>query len=74
VLYFKVNESGGDEMSESKIQQCSFCDKSKDEVQESNGKLIAGPNDVFICNECVKLCCEILVDSGLDEFSLSQNE
>ncbi|RME64678.1 MAG: ATP-dependent Clp protease ATP-binding subunit ClpX [Nitrospirae bacterium] len=34
---------------------CSFCGKSQDEVQ----KLIAGPS-VYICNECVDLCNEIL--------------
>jgi len=38
--------------------RCSFCNKSKDEVQ----KLIAGPNSVFICDECVKLCVDILRD------------
>lgn len=34
---------------------CSFCDKASSEVI----KLIAGPQ-VFICNECVDLCNEIL--------------
>ncbi|HEX6143932.1 MAG TPA: ClpX C4-type zinc finger protein, partial [Geminicoccaceae bacterium] len=34
---------------------CSFCGKSQHEVR----KLIAGPN-VFICNECVELCSEII--------------
>ncbi|PLX68189.1 MAG: ATP-dependent Clp protease ATP-binding subunit ClpX [Denitrovibrio sp.] len=42
---------------------CSFCGKSQDEVK----KLIAGPN-VFICNECIELCNEILKED-LDEFS-----
>ncbi|MBS3811509.1 MAG: ATP-dependent Clp protease ATP-binding subunit ClpX [Halanaerobiales bacterium] len=35
--------------------ECSFCGKSQDEVK----KLIAGPG-VYICNECVDLCNEIL--------------
>ena len=35
--------------------KCSFCDKSQEEVK----KLIAGPS-VYICNECVVLCNEIL--------------
>ena len=35
---------------------CSFCGKSQEEVK----KLIAGPN-VYICNECVILCKDILV-------------
>ena len=36
---------------------CSFCGKSQEEVK----KLIAGPN-VYICNECVILCKDILVE------------
>ena len=36
---------------------CSFCGKSQEEVK----KLIAGPN-VYICNECVALCKDILVE------------
>ena len=35
--------------------KCSFCGKTQDQVK----KLIAGP-DVFICDECVELCNEIL--------------
>lgn len=37
--------------------KCSFCAKGQDEVK----KLIAGPS-VFICNECVDLCNEIIVE------------
>ncbi len=37
--------------------KCSFCGKSQDEVK----KLIAGPS-VFICNECVDLCNEIIAE------------
>ena len=47
------------------IHKCSFCGKTQDEVK----KLIAGKN-VFICNECVKLCNDILhqqVSSDLKE-------
>ncbi|TWP32853.1 hypothetical protein FGL98_23085 [Leekyejoonella antrihumi] len=36
--------------------RCSFCGKDKSTVD----KLIAGPNGVFICDECVRLCDEIL--------------
>ncbi len=36
--------------------RCSFCGKSQDQVR----KLIAGMNNVFICDECVELCSEIL--------------
>lgn len=44
-------------MSDKKIK-CSFCGKNKDQVK----KLIAGPS-VYICNECVSLCSEILDES-----------
>ncbi len=37
--------------------QCSFCSKSQNDVK----KLIAGPT-VFICNECVDVCNEIISD------------
>ena len=35
--------------------KCSFCGKSQGEV----GKLVAGPG-VYICNECIDLCAEII--------------
>src|SRR5215204_4188210 len=35
---------------------CSFCGKSQDDVR----RLIAGPNQVYICDECVDLCREII--------------
>ena len=41
--------------------KCSFCGKTQDQVK----KLIAGP-DVFICDECVDLCNEILDEEFLD--------
>ena len=37
---------------------CSFCGKNADQVR----RLIAGPNGVFICDECVRLCNEILAE------------
>ena len=40
---------------------CSFCGKGQDQV----GRLIAGPG-VYICNECVELCNDILQDEVLD--------
>ena len=45
---------------------CSFCGKTQNEVK----KLIAGPMGVYICDECVELCQEILED----EFDLSDSE
>ncbi len=42
------------------ILHCSFCGKSQHHVK----KLIAGPN-MFICNECVDLCVDIMNDPNL---------
>ncbi|WP_420553805.1 ATP-dependent protease ATP-binding subunit ClpX [Neptuniibacter marinus] len=46
---------GKDGDDEGKLLYCSFCGKSQDEVR----KLIAGPS-VFICDECVDLCNDII--------------
>ena len=40
--------------------RCSFCGKAMHEVR----RLIAGPQSVHICNECVLLCVEILQQEG----------
>ncbi len=37
---------------------CSFCGKGREEVAH----LIAGPQEVYICNECVALCNAILAE------------
>jgi hypothetical protein len=42
---------------ESEILQCSFCEKSQHDVR----KIIAGPS-VYICDECVEACVEIIAD------------
>lgn len=44
----------------SDIQVCSFCKRTQDEVN----RLIAGPDHVFICDECVELCREILEEDS----------
>lgn len=44
-----------DERRDKSLITCSFCRKTQDQVD----KLIAGPN-VYICNECVDLCCSII--------------
>jgi ATP-dependent Clp protease ATP-binding subunit ClpX len=45
---------------------CSFCGKSQDEVR----KLIAGPT-VYICDECIDLCNDIIAEEGDQEDSFS---
>ena len=49
------------------ILYCSFCGKSQHEVR----KLIAGPT-VFICDECVELCMDIIKEESKDPFTNSQ--
>ena len=44
------------------IHNCSFCGKSQREVK----KLIAGPN-VFICDECIQLCNDIIAEEAVKE-------
>ena len=36
--------------------RCSFCNKTEDQVR----KLIAGPSGVYICDECIDICAEII--------------
>jgi ATP-dependent Clp protease ATP-binding subunit ClpX len=42
---------------------CSFCDKDQEEVD----RLIAGPDGVFICDECVVLCGEIITEERTEK-------
>jgi DNA-binding NarL/FixJ family response regulator len=56
---------------ESRILKCSFCGKSQKQAK----KLIAGPG-VYICNECIELCNEILEEevAGAAEKSVPDEE
>lgn len=47
-------------MTEKKTLYCSFCGKSQHEAR----KLIAGPVNVFICDECAVQCVEIAETDG----------
>ncbi|MCX8642037.1 ATP-dependent protease ATP-binding subunit ClpX [Gilliamella sp. B3781] len=47
----KVNKESSE-----KLLYCTFCGKSEHEVR----KLIAGPSSIYICNECIGLCNDIL--------------
>jgi len=49
------------------VLYCSFCGKSQHEVR----KLIAGPT-VFICDECVELCMDIIKEENKDSFVNNQ--
>ena len=45
--------------------RCSFCNKTEDQVH----KLIAGPNGVYICDECVEICSEIIEEEMDEEYA-----
>ena len=50
--------------------KCSFCGKPQDAVR----KLIAGPDGIFICDECISLCSEIIEEELYeDEFEAGAN-
>lgn len=49
--------------------RCSFCNKTEDQVH----KLIAGPNGVYICDECVEICSEI-IEEEMEEEDVLENE
>ncbi len=42
---------------------CSFCGKSQNEVR----KLISGPGGIYICDECVDICAEIIDEDMMEE-------
>ena len=49
-------------ITEGKVR-CSFCNKSQDQVR----KLIAGPAGVYICDECVDICADIIEEDYEEE-------
>ena len=51
-----------DDKNKDKLLYCSFCGKSQQDVK----KLIAGPS-VFVCDECVELCNDIIREELLDQ-------
>jgi ClpX C4-type zinc finger len=53
-----------DPLSNAPVFHCSFCNKSQRDVR----KLIAGPN-VYICDECVDICLDILSESKKDQLA-----
>jgi ATP-dependent Clp protease ATP-binding subunit ClpX len=54
----------------SNVQRCSFCGRDQNEVR----RLIAGPEGVFICDECVGLCQEVLEEDGIVAAAEAQAE
>ena len=50
--------------------RCSFCNKTEDHVR----KLIAGPSGVYICDECVEICSEIIEEELEDEYAAEDDQ
>ena len=61
-----VSAAARNEPAPPKTLYCSFCGKSQHEVR----KLIRGPASLFICDECVDLCTEIVEDKWWEFFRL----
>jgi hypothetical protein len=64
-----LSSGGQPEPTPAKLLYCSFCGKSQHDVR----KLIAGPS-VFICDECVELCDDIVDKEDHEEFSRLMKE
>ena len=50
--------------------RCSFCNKSEDQVR----KLISGPNNVYICDECIEICSEIVEEELDNEYTMEEDD
>ena len=50
-------------MSTTQDYLCSFCSKPQAQVK----RLIAGPDRVFICDECVELCQQIISEETIED-------
>ena len=45
--------------------RCSFCGKKQDQVR----KLIAGPEGVYICDECIDICADMVAEEFDDDIT-----
>lgn len=50
--------------------RCSFCNKTQDQVR----KMIAGPGNVYICDECVDICADIIEEEYEEEVESEETE
>ena len=65
-LGYMFQRGGSSASNMSRYWRCSFCGKGKDRV----GRLVAGPG-VFICDQCIQLCNEVLHSDEREGRSLS---
>ncbi len=52
---------------DSKVR-CSFCNKTQDQVR----KMIAGPAGVYICDDCVDICADIIAEEFMDSMEADE--
>ena len=57
-------------MNNTTIPKCSFCQQNHEQVE----RLIAGPEGIYICNECVKRCLNLLSEEKPIEASITETE
>lgn len=57
------NNNMADDQKKQELLRCSFCAKAENQVKS----LISGPDNIFICNECVDLCGKIIADQSITE-------
>ena len=50
--------------------KCSFCGRTKENAK----KLIAGPEGIFICDECIHVCAEILEEEFYEDEAVEAND
>lgn len=53
-----------------KLARCSFCNRTQNQVR----KLIAGPSGIFICDECIDVCSDIIdeeLEDAADEMDIN---
>ncbi|MEG1805727.1 MAG: ClpX C4-type zinc finger protein, partial [Clostridia bacterium] len=55
-------------MDDKKELKCSFCGKPKELV----GRLVTGPNGIFICDECIEVCSELLEKESLSTKTMTE--
>lgn len=55
-------------MSDIKLIECSFCHKDSHSVK----KIIAAPDGIFICDECVILCVQIMCGTAKNQVELEK--
>ena len=65
-----ISQSDWDSMKNTILPKCSFCQQNHEQVE----RLIAGPEGIFICNECVERCLNLLNEEKPSEAKFVEAE